>query len=79
MMSKYIDNIFLRHMIGIMNSYEALPLLKAEADRTSWEAVADAMGFDMALVYAWWRRGNIPEWRMEQVRKYLQKQRRKAA
>lgn len=74
-----IDNVIWQIIMTAMDSREALPLLKSEADRTSWEDVAKGLGFDMALVYAWWRRGRIPAWRMSQVEKYIQKQRRKAA
>lgn len=63
-----------------MTAREALTFIKEQADATNWDAVAKEIGLDMALVYAWWRRGSVPEWRLPAVEKAAKRiQRRKAA
>ncbi len=71
---------FLNLSSAAMNSREALAFIKAQADATSWDAIAKEIGLDMPLVYAWWRRGSVPEWRLPAVEVAAKKiQRRKAA
>lgn len=63
-----------------MTSREALTFIKARADDTSWDAVAKEIGLDMPLVYGWWRRGSVPDWRLPKVEAAARKiAKRKAA
>ena len=63
-----------------MDSKEALAFIKSKADEMGWEALAAAMNMNMGVIYAWWRRGNVPDWRLQAVEAAAKKlNKRKAA
>lgn len=54
-----------------MDQKEALQFisLQSRPENLGWAALAELIGEDFPIVYGWYRRGNVPLWRVPSIEK----------